>query len=81
MATERISVRLGSFKVNAEQTNLRLLLEALQNDMAANNAAFAALTAKINVLTAKLNADAGVTDTNYAVDFNTVNPPALTFLK
>jgi multidrug efflux pump subunit AcrB len=28
-----------------------------------------ALTAKLDVLTAKLNADAGVTDTNYATDF------------
>jgi hypothetical protein len=27
------------------------------------------LLAKIDVLTAKLNADAGVTDTNYATDF------------
>jgi hypothetical protein len=33
--------------------------------IAANNA----MAAKIDVLTAKLNADGGVTDTNYAVNF------------
>ena len=32
--------------------------------------ALIALAAKVDVLTAKLNADAGVTDVNYAVDFS-----------
>lgn len=32
--------------------------------------ALLALGTKIDVLTAKLNADAGVTDTNYATNFN-----------
>jgi predicted carbohydrate-binding protein with CBM5 and CBM33 domain len=35
------------------------------------NAWATALATKINVLTAKLNADAGVTDVNYATDFDT----------
>jgi uncharacterized protein YoaH (UPF0181 family) len=34
--------------------------------------ALRALAAKLDVLTAKLNADAGVTDVNYAVDFASV---------
>ena len=34
--------------------------------------ALLAMATKIDVLTAKLNADAGVTDVNYAIDFVTV---------
>lgn len=57
----------------------RLLLEAALTDLTALRAAFVALTAKLDVLTAKLNADAGVTDTNYATNFaSTLDPAALT---
>jgi hypothetical protein len=47
-------------------------------DLTALRAAILALNAKLDVLTTKLNADAGVTDVNYATNFAaTLNPAAL----
>lgn len=56
-------------KLSAEllDNNTKEVLLALQEDLAALRAAFVAVTAK-------LDADATVTDTNYAA---TCNPPAL----
>jgi hypothetical protein len=57
--------------------------DVLQNsvvvDLTALRAAVVAMNAKLDVLTAKLNADAGVTDANYATNFAaTLDPAALT---
>ena len=80
--TERISSRLMAMPDKQVAKNLRLLLEANQDDLTALRTAFVALTAKLDVLTAKLNADGGVTDTNYATNFaSTLDPDALTFTK
>lgn len=68
---EKISSRLTGWTLTAEERSLRILLEAAQDDLAA-------LRAAIVGITAKLDADVGVTDTNYAA---TQNPVALTFTK
>lgn len=82
MATEKISSRLTGWTIVADEKSLRILLEAAQDDLAALRAAFVAMTAKLDVLTTKLNADVGVTDTNYATNFAaTLDPAALTFTK
>lgn len=79
---EKISSRLRIMTDKQESLNLTYLLNANQDDLAALRAAVVALTAKLDVLTAKLNADAGVTDTNYATNFaSTLNPAPLTFIK
>jgi hypothetical protein len=70
MATEKISHRVKLDDASKER-DLRKLLEAAQDDIAA-------LRASVVLLTAKLDADAGVTDTTYA---SLCNPPALTFIK
>lgn len=49
--------------------------KALETDRANNATDLAAMRAAFVALTAKLDADAGVTDTDYAA---TLNPPALT---
>lgn len=68
--------------VQADSRELKYLLDSAQDDITALRAAIVAITAKIDVLTAKLNADAGVTDTNYATNFaSTCDPAALTFTK
>ena len=56
-------------KLSAEllDTNTKQVLEAFQADIAALRAALVAITAKLDL-------DAGVTDTNYA---SLCNPPAL----
>ena len=71
MATQRISSRLAPIVNSAEETSLRILLEALQDDLTALRNAHVTLAAK-------LDADAGVTDTNYGA---LTNPAALTFTK
>lgn len=71
MATEKISSRLVGMLNTQDEQNFRILLNAAQDDLAALRAAIVAITAK-------LDADAGVTDTNYA---STCNPAALTFTK
>ena len=77
---EKISSRLMGFVNAHEEKNLRILLNAAQVDIAAQRTAIVAINAKLDVLTAKLNADAGVTDANYATNFaSTLNPAALTF--
>lgn len=65
---ESIRERLQTHSPRVEVAELRKLLEAAQADLAA-------LRASIVAITAKLDADAGVTDTNYAA---TTNPAALT---
>ncbi len=55
---------------------LQKVLEAFRLDLAALTTAYAVALAKIDVLTAKLNADAGVTDTNYATNFVSTCTPA-----
>lgn len=64
---ESIRQRLQSHSPRVEVVELRKLLEATQADLAA-------LRASIVAITAKLDADGGVTDTNYAA---TCNPAAL----
>ncbi len=82
MATEKISSRFRGFSNTQDARNLRILLEAAQDDITALRTAVLAITAKLDVLTAKLNADGGVTDTNYATNFaSACNPAALTFTK
>jgi len=72
MATEKISQRINKSTLNGmTKVQLVTLLNSAQDDMAAMRTAFATLTAK-------LDADAGVTDTNYAA---LCNPAALTFIK
>lgn len=71
MATEKISSRLVGMLNTQDEQNFRILLNAAQDDLAALRAAIVAITAK-------LDADATVTDTNYA---STCNPAALTFTK
>jgi len=68
---ERISTRLQGVGAEHGEKELRILLNAAQTDIAA-------LRAAIVGITAKLDADAGVTDTTYA---SLWNPAALTFLK
>lgn len=65
---ESIRERLQTHSPRVEVAELRKLLEAAQADLAA-------LRASIVAITAKLDADGGVTDTNYAA---TTNPAALT---
>lgn len=65
---ESIKQRLGAHRPRIEETELRKLLEAALADLTALRAAVVAITAK-------LDADGGVTDTNYAA---TCNPAALT---
>jgi hypothetical protein len=78
MAIQYIKQRLVSFKDKRQNEDLFALYTAAQNDLAALRTSFVALTAKLDVLTAKLNADAGVTDTNYATNFAaTLDPAAL----
>lgn len=66
--SESIRERLQTHSPRVEVAELRKLLEAAQADLAELRAAIVAITAK-------LDADAGVTDTNYAA---TTNPAALT---
>lgn len=54
-----IKDRLGNARATKENTEIRALLAAVQADLEA-------LRAKHNALLAKLDLDAGVTDTNYA---------------
>ena len=76
--SESIKQRLAKLADKRDARELRALLDATQTDLTNLRTAFVALTAKVDVLTAKLNADAGVTDTNYATDFaSTLNPAAL----
>ena len=56
---------MKSFEVH-QQKDLFELFSALQNDLANLSADVAALDTAIDTLVAKLNLDAGVTDTDYA---------------
>lgn len=79
--SKSIKQRIKSTTEIAAQKDLKILLDAARADSVALRTAFLALTAKLDVLTAKLNADAGVTDTNYAVNFaSTLDPVATTLL-
>ncbi len=78
MATS-IKEKLSVIQDKRHQKEMFDLLNAALTDVTALRTAFVALTAKLDVATAKLNADAGVTDANYAVDFaSTLDPAALT---
>ena len=75
---QSIKARLGQ-KPMANTQDPKPVLDAVLADMTAMRAAIVAITAKLDVLTTKLNADAGVTDTNYATNFaSTCDPAALT---
>lgn len=66
---------ISSNSTHADQADL---FTGILNDMTAMRAAILAVTAKLDTLGAKLNADAGVTDVDYAVNFaGTCNPAAL----
>lgn len=71
MPTQRIATRLQRWDSVSDQKNLNALLNAVQDDLTA-------IRASILLITAKLDADAGVTDTNYAA---TTNPAALNLIK
>ncbi len=62
-----IKNQLAHINDKQEEKDLRVLFESFRADTAA-------LRASIVAITAKLDADGGVTDTNYAA---TTNPPAL----
>lgn len=68
---EKISSRVYSFDDISAERNLRILLIAAQADIAA-------LRASIVGINAKLDADAGVTDTNFGASWN---PVALQFIQ
>lgn len=59
MPSEKISNRMKGIRSGNRERELQALLTATQEDLATIRTAF-------NTLVAKLNADAGVTDTNYA---------------
>jgi hypothetical protein len=63
MSTESISSRCNAIADVQANRNLQVLLQSMLADIAAQKAAIAAVTAK-------LDADAGVTDTNYAATCN-----------
>ena len=71
MPTQRIATRLQRWDSVSDQKNLNALLNAVQDDLTA-------IRASVLLITAKLDADAGVTDTNYAA---TTNPAALNLIK
>lgn len=76
---ESINQRLAKLADKADAKELRALLNAVLVDNAALRTSITAVTAKLDLLTAKLNADAGVTDTDYATNFaSTCDPAALT---
>lgn len=71
--SQSIKHRTASLAVDNDKRQLRMLLEAMLADITALKATIAALVvdngnrvANHNTLIAKLNLDAGVTDTNYA---------------
>jgi len=77
----RIDLLVNANNASGVQLNLGTLQGTVVVDLTALRAAIIALDAKLDVLTAKLNADAGVTDTNYATNFAaTIDPAALTTL-
>lgn len=63
--SESIKQRTSAFNTT-EERELQLLLEAARVDNAALRADITALATALDTLATKLNADAGVTDTNYA---------------
>ena len=66
--SESIKQRINAIPDNLTGRELKKVLDAILVDMTA-------LRTSITAVTAKLDADAGVTDTNYA---STCNPAALT---
>lgn len=87
---EKISQRVGAISDKRTSKELFALLKAAQADITALRATVAALVvdstnrlANHNTLIAKLNADAGVTDTDYATGTAQTSsaPSALTFIK
>lgn len=74
-----INQRTSKLSDKQQAREHKALLDAALVDNAALRTAVTAITAKLDVLAAKLNADAGVTDTNYATNFAaTCDPAALT---
>lgn len=71
MAKQTIKQRVKSTKDMNAQDDLLALFNATQDDLTALRAAFVALTAKLDL-------DAGVTDTNYA---SLTNPAVLQLTK
>lgn len=76
MATKSIKKILAKQPDKRTSSEVRTLLEAALTDITALKTAVTALIASHNTLIAKLNLDAGVTDTNYAV--STATSPTLT---
>lgn len=70
MANQSVKQRCNSLANHRDAEALRFILTNVQADLAALRASFV-------LLTAKLDADAGVTDTNYGA---LTNPAALTTL-
>jgi hypothetical protein len=71
MAQVKISSRLHGWDNVPDAKNLSIILNALQDDLTA-------IRTSMLLITAKLDADAGVTGTDYAA---TTNPAALTLIK
>lgn len=76
MATKSIKKILAKQPDKRTAAELRSLYEAALTDITALKTAVTALIASHNTLATKLNADAGVTDTNYAQ--STATSPTLT---
>ncbi len=56
---ESISARMGSLANNKDGAHIRVVMESLRKDVLT-------IATSLDVLAAKLNADEGVTDVNYA---------------
>lgn len=72
--SESISQRTKSFSLDVER-DMRKVLDAINTDIGRCVTDITALRAAIVAITAKLDADGGVTDVNYA---STTNPAAQT---
>ena len=70
---ESIKQRLAAMPNHSDVHELRALMDALFVDLTAIRTDLTAARAAILLITAKLDADGGVTDTNYA---STCNPAA-----
>jgi hypothetical protein len=72
MPAESVTQRLGHTQLDRVSERQLRAIVAAQTDAIQN------LATKLDTLTAKLNADAGVTDTNYATDFATTTAAIIT---
>ena len=69
LSFEAAAARLRRFMPGAQAKEIAHILDQQKQDIDTLTAWGDALATKLNALTAKLNADAGVTDTDYDEDF------------